>query len=123
MSAIKIWTTSDDHLLSLLAGDFINRNLYRIHLSNEPFDENEIQNIKEKVMKDYGLKTENDCDYLVFSGSISNNTYSLDDDKINILYNNNELKDITEASDMLNLSVLGKISRKFYLCYPKSVVK
>jgi HD superfamily phosphohydrolase len=123
MSAIKIWTTSDDHLLSLLAGDFINRNLYRIHLSNEPFDENEIQNIKGKVMKDYGLKTENDCDYLVFSGSISNNTYSLDDDKINILYNNNELKDITEASDMLNLSVLGKISRKFYLCYPKSVVK
>ncbi|NPA36010.1 MAG: phosphohydrolase, partial [Chlorobi bacterium] len=61
--------------------------------------------------------------YLVFTGSISSNTYSIDHDKINILYNNNELKDITEASDMLNLSALGKISRKFYLCYPKSVVK
>jgi len=126
MSAIKIWAGSDDLILSLLSRDFISRNLFGIKLSNEPFDENETDRIKDKVIKHYRLKDEklsNLSNYLVFTGSISSNTYSIDHDKINILYNNNELKDITEASDMLNLSALGKISRKFYLCYPKSVVK
>ena len=123
MSAIKIWSMTDDHILSQLSGDFINRNLFRIEIQNDPFDDSEISNIKESVTNAYGLKEEGDCDFLVFSGSISNNTYSPDDENINILYNNSELKDITEASDMINLSVLGKRSRKYFLCYPKSLIK
>ena len=121
MSSIKSWINSDDHILSQLAGDFINRNLFHIELRNEPFTPDEILIIKGKVKNAYELKDLDECDFLMFSGSVSNNTYSPKDENINILYNNNELKDITEASDMLNISVLGKISRKHYLCYPKSV--
>ncbi len=121
MSAIKIWSTSDDHILSQLSGDFINRSLFKIKIQNTPFNNSEINSIQEAVTETYGLKEENDCDFLVYSGSISNNTYSPNDENINILYNNTELKDITEASDMINLSVLGRRSRKYFLCYPKNI--
>ncbi len=123
MSAIKIWSISEDHILSQLSGDFINRNLFRIEIQNTPFEGSEISKVKEAVTDAYGLKEKSDCDFMVFSGSISNNTYSPDDENINILYNNNELKDITEVSDMINLSVLGKRNRKYFLCYPKSIIK
>ncbi|NPA35733.1 MAG: HD domain-containing protein, partial [Chlorobi bacterium] len=58
MSAIKIWAGSDDLILSLLSRDFISRNLFGIKLSNEPFDENETDRIKDKVIKHYRLKDE-----------------------------------------------------------------
>lgn len=123
MSAIKIWSNSEDHILSQLSGDFINRNLFQIKIQNNPFDDSEITAVKDEVTKIYGLKNENDCDFMVYSGSISNNTYSANDESIYILYSDNELKDISEASDMINLSVLGKRSRKYFLCYPKSIIK
>jgi len=121
MSSIKIWMNSDDHILSQLSGDFINRNLFHIELQNEPFPDEEIFSIKKAVKEAYDLSDIDECNYLIFSGSVSNNTYSPEDENINILYHNNKLKDITEASDMLNISVLGKISRKHYLCYPKTI--
>ncbi len=123
MSALKIWSTSKDHILSQLAGDFINRNLFQIKIQNVPFDDSEIIIVKEAITKAYDLKDETDCDFMVYSGSISNNTYTPNDESINILYNDNELKDISEVSDMLNLSVLGKRSRKYFLCYPKSLIQ
>ena len=123
MSSMKMWASSDDHILSQLAGDFVNRNLFRIKIQNVPFSREEIERVRETVTKEYGLQNGTDCDFMVLSGSISNNTYSLEDEKINILFNNRELKDITDASDMLNLSFLGKKNRKYYLCFPKSIAE
>ena len=123
MSAIKIWSTSEDHILSQLSGDFVNRNLFRIKIQNNPFTDDEINKVKEAVVDAYDLKNKEDCDFWVYSGSISNNTYSPNHENINILYNDSELKDITEASDMINLSVLGKRNRKYFLSYPKTLLK
>jgi hypothetical protein len=66
------------------------------------------------------LNTVEEAGYLVFKGEISNNAYSVKDEKINILYNDHQLKDISDASDVLNLSVLGKTVIKHYICYPKT---
>ena len=41
------------------------------------------------------------------------------DEQIKILYHGGSLKDITEASDMLDVSVLSKTVKKYFLCYPK----
>ena len=46
--------------------------------------------------------------------SIENNPL---DDRINILYKDGTVKDIAEASDMLNIQVLTKKVEKHYLCY------
>ena len=43
--------------------------------------------------------------------------YDVNDDNIDILYKDGTIKDITEVSEILNVSLLSKKIRKYYLCY------
>ena len=43
--------------------------------------------------------------------------YDVNDDHIDILYNDGCVRDIAEASEILNVSMLSKKVRKYYLCY------
>ena len=54
--------------------------------------------------------------------TISNYAYSSKDEQIQILYNDGGLVDITAASDMLDIAVLSKTVRKYYLYYPKDAL-
>jgi len=121
MSSIKTWTSHKDSILSSIAKGFVNRELWRIKIEDQPIKTDEIKQLKRKAKEHFQLKALKEANYFVFSGTITNNAYSKNDEKIEILYKNNELKDIATASDMLNLSVLGKTVRKHYLCYPKSI--
>ncbi len=121
MCAIKNWTQAIDPVLSRLAKEIINRNLNRIILNEQRIDEAKIHQMQELCIKEYQLNNKSDAEYFVYSGTISNHTYSIKDDKINILYYGNQLVDISEASDMLNLSVLSKKVEKHFFCYPKSL--
>ena len=56
---------------------------------------------------------------LVISDSISNHAYSSLDEKIKIIGKDGSIKDIAEVSEILNVSVLSRQIKKFYLCYPK----
>ena len=60
-----------------------------------------------------------EAEYLVVSDSISNYAYSDMDDRIAILDKGGNTRDIADASDMLNISVLSKTVRKYFLCYPR----
>lgn len=119
ITALKVWQFHNDKVLSLLSKGIIDRKLFRIELKNEVFDESYIAEIKTHIHKEYPGISENELDYIVINNSISNNAYSTDDDKINILYNTGELKDIGDASDMLNHTVLEKTVKKYFVCYPK----
>ena len=123
MSALKTWSYHDDPILSRLSQDFLARKLYRIEIQKEPFDPARVNKISQQVAKNLNLSLDEINNYFVFTDTIENNAYSMNDERIKIQYNNNELKDITDASDIFNLSVLGKTDRKHYLCYPKSVLK
>ncbi|MDD3789202.1 MAG: phosphohydrolase, partial [Petrimonas sp.] len=48
---------------------------------------------------------------------ISTNMYSKEDDSIDILYKNETIKDISKASDMMNIELLSKSVEKFYFAY------
>ncbi|TRX64560.1 HD domain-containing protein [Carboxylicivirga sp. M1479] len=121
MCSIKVWTNHSDPILSALSKGFINRQLWRMRIENKPFKPETLKKIKTYTKDEYQLKTAKELDYMVYSNTITNNAYSIKDDKIEILFNNNVLKDISQASDMLNLSVLGKTVRKHYVCYPKCI--
>jgi len=54
--------------------------------------------------------------YLYRASTISKDMYDVNDDHINILYKDGTLKDIAEASEILNVSLLSKKIRKYYLC-------
>jgi len=119
ISALKVWSKHQDKVLSMLCLRLINRKLFKVELQDKAFESNYIESIKEKYKKQYGLNN-NEIDYFVFSNTISNNAYKAEDDKINILYNSGKLVDITDASDVLNVSVLSKEVKKYFLIYPKT---
>lgn len=118
ISAAKVWSTDKDPVLRYLCSGFINRRLFRIEISREPFSEARIASERNKVVSRLGLPEEMAA-YLVISDSISNNAYSNLDDNIKILAKNGGVKDVSELSDILNVSVLSGLIKKFYLCTPK----
>jgi uncharacterized protein len=121
ISSAKIWTDISDPVLSRLCWNMLNRKLFRIELQKEKFPEVRIKKIRDAVMKEYGINS-SDSEYFVHTDTISNYAYSSEDETIQILYHNGELKDVTEASDMLDMKMLTKTVTKNYLCYPKEIV-
>ncbi|MFO7828164.1 MAG: HD domain-containing protein [Bacteroidales bacterium] len=119
-TCIKNWALDNDKVLALLSERLLNRKLFRVEIQNTPFDEKKIKKLTKKASKVLNLP-ESDTGYFVFTDFISKNAYSVFDEKIQILYKNGDLVDVADASDMLNVSVLSKTVRKYFLCYPKEI--
>lgn len=117
-SSIKEWISNDDIILSTLSENLINRKLPKVKLQKNPIDESKINDLKEKVMSELNI-TKDECDYFVYNGEISNQAYDSTKNNIQILYKNGSVKDITQASDHLNIQALSKPVLKYYFCYPK----
>lgn len=116
LASIKAWTKNEDYTLSTLAKNLVNRNLYKITISNEPISTESIKTIQENIKKEHSI-TDELMEFFVFYDTITNSAYNPKMDKINILYKNGETKDITEAADLLNLSALSKAVTKHYVCH------
>jgi hypothetical protein len=120
-SAIKVWMHHDDKILSYLCTNLINRHLYKVLVQNEPIQRSVIESIRGAVIEKFGV-TENESEYFMVEDIVTNSAYSLNDDKIKILFRDNSLMDVSEASDQLNISVLSSEVSKYVLCYPKSII-
>ena len=117
-SAIKEWISYEDKVISKLSESLINRILPKIILQKEPFSEDEIAKIKSKVKRKFKL-SDSELGYFVYHGKIQNQAYDVTKNTIQILYKNGKIKDVTEASDHLNLQALSNTVYKYYICYPK----
>ena len=84
------------------------------------FDPNYIDDIRKKISKYYGWSLE-EADYALLQGVSSNHAYHPKKSAINILYKDGTTKDISEASDQLNISVLSQPVVKHFICYPKEL--
>ncbi len=118
MASIKTWINHDDITLSKLSNNLIDRHLYKTIIQKQPIDKNIISDLKNKVKQAYNIN-DDEVNYFVFTGVLTNNAYSVVDDQINIFSKTKNLTDISEASDMLDLSILSKVVKKYYLCFPK----
>ncbi len=120
-TSMKVWMDYPDKTLSMLSKALVNRNFFRIELQNDSFSDKKIAQIKAAAKKQYSL-TDEELPYFVFDESTSNYMYKPGVDKINILFKDGTVKDITEVSDQLNINMLSKPTTKFFLCYPKDLV-
>lgn len=118
LAAIKDWISNDDKILSKLSKSLINRRLPKVVLQNEPFTENQLLTIKQQVKEKLQYSDE-ELDYFVYHGEICNQAYDSTKNNIQIIYKNGSLKDVTEASDHLNIQALSNPVYKYYICYPK----
>ena len=115
-SALKVWKNNEDTVLSTLASDFINRKLFKVEIHEEPISKYAIEEQRHKLCSALNLDYE-DTKYLVCNDTIQKDMYDINDDHISILSKDGQLKDITEASEILNIDLLSKKIRKYYLCY------
>lgn len=120
LSIIKSSINSNDKVLSSLAQGVLERKLPKIIFNKEPFSDDLINKLTQETKSTLNIETE-DIKYFLYYGEISNNAYSSIDERINILQGT-KLTDIAEASDMLNLSVLSKVVKKYYVCGHKEVI-
>ncbi|SMO90103.1 hypothetical protein SAMN06265379_11324 [Saccharicrinis carchari] len=120
MSALKVWTNHNDFILSTLAKLIVNRDLFHVEMQKETFDKQRIKQIKNRVKEQMNLGNE-EISYFVHTDVVANHAYSLTDEKIKILSGDGSLQDVSDASDILNVSVLSKNVKKNVLIYPKSI--
>jgi len=121
-ASIKTWMNVDDIILSRLSSSLVNRELFHVEIQDKPFSKTLINSYLNSCSSKYKISNE-DARYFVFTDQISNSAYNPGDEKINILYKSGDLVDIAKASDQLNISVLSKRVRKYFLCIPKEFQK
>ena len=122
LASAKVWCNHPDPVLSILSRGLVNRDLFAVELDDEPFDPQTVEEMRHRVSGHLAIPA-GEAKYLVVSDSVSNYAYSDLDDRISILDKNGEIHDIAEASDILNISVLSKIVRKYFLCYPRFLLE
>ncbi len=120
LSGIKTWVNHPDVILSALSKQLIHRKLFRIELQDSPFETVKVDEIKERCSQYFDIQPQ-DTHYFVFSERVENKIYNPYTDKIKILYKNQKICDISEASDQLGIEVLSKTVTKYFLCYPKEL--
>ncbi|MGB0974530.1 MAG: HD domain-containing protein [Flavobacteriaceae bacterium] len=120
VAAMKSWVDHDDVVLSYLSDMIINRNLLRIKLSSQETSTEEFNALREQAKQKYGL-SDHEVDYFVYKSAVSNQAYDSAKEGIKILSKNGLIVEATEASDHLNLKVLSKPVKKYFVCYPKEL--
>ena len=122
MTAVKAWCDDGDRVLSELCRRLTDRHLFKIEMREGEFEPEYIEEIRNKIARLYGWSLE-EADFMLLQGVSSNHAYHPKKPAINILYKDGTLKDISEASDQLNISVLSQPVVKHFICYPKELVQ
>jgi HD superfamily phosphohydrolase len=120
-SAIKAWAGHSDVVLSYLAKSILHRNLLKIVLAPEPFDEDFRLGIRDLIEDKFGLSPE-EAELLMIPGKLSNSAYNPSGEPIEILTKKGDVVNVMEASDLPNIRALSQRVEKFYICYPKEIV-
>jgi HD superfamily phosphohydrolase len=116
MATVKNWMDHPDKILSTLCKGLVDRKLYKVKLQADSFDDSLVNEKKKELMQRLGISNE-EADYFVFTGEAINTTYSLEDERINILFKDGSVKDISKVDNALIHQRLSSPVKKQYICY------
>jgi HD superfamily phosphohydrolase len=119
ISALKSWTRCEDQLLAFLSQSLLQRRLFRLELSNRPFDRSYVESVRSRVAE-WSAFGQEALRYLVFEGKETNNAYSTSKDEIKILHKSGLVLPMSESADY---GIHSQLITKYYLCYPKGVLR
>lgn len=114
LSAIKVWANSGDKVLSVLCECFANRQLFKGQLLESSLTEEECEALRNEYVARFGV-SKADADYFFVEHVSTSNTYSENGEAIGILFKDGSVRDIANASDMLNMETLTYKPQKRYL--------
>jgi HD superfamily phosphohydrolase len=116
MAAIKGWCNHEDKILSFLSRGILNRELLKVKYYSEPIEKKWIDEKTAEAMQKMNITAE-EASWLVFTGIASGSTYNFEDERINILFKDGSVKDISAVDDPLIGKNLGGKIKKYYFCY------
>ena len=116
INSIKKWKKSTDKVLSILCHSLLSRNLLKLRLQNEPITMEEVLEKREVMANKLSISQE-DAGFLVFTGEAENSLYNPNNERINILFKNGEVRDISQVDSPLIHQNLSHPVKKFYICF------
>jgi uncharacterized protein len=116
MATIKNWCHHPDKILSTLCRSLVERKLLKVKLQAEPFEESLVREKVKEACLHLNISQE-EADYFVFTGEASNTTYNPGDERINILFKDGTIKDISKVDNALIQHNLSGTVKKYYICY------
>ena len=117
-TSLKIWCEHEDVILSTLSKGIINRNLFKVEISDKSISKERKGEIVQKISNQLSI-TQKEAEYFLYTNAIGKDMYSKEDDSIDIMFKDGSTHDIAYASDMLNISTLSKKVKKYYICSPR----
>lgn len=115
MASVKVWQRHEDPVLSLLCQMLLERKLFKVIMSSEPVDYLVAE--KKKLAKSLLEIDDGLLHYFVSTGTTSNYTYNIADERIQIAMKNGTVKDISEIDNPIVNKALATQVHKNYICY------
>ena len=116
MATVKNWMDHPDKIVSTLCRGLVDRKLYKVKLQSDGFPDSLVNEKKKEVMQRFGVNNE-EAGYFVFTGEAMNTTYNPEDERINILFKDGSVKDISKVDNALIHQHLSIPVKKQYICY------
>lgn len=116
LATIKNWMQHEDVVLSTLCRCLVERRLLKVKLQAEPFDESWIAEQRNAICRKLSISQE-DAGYLIFTGEAINTTYDPSEERINILFKDGTVKDISQVDNALIHQTISRPLKKYYICY------
>ena len=111
--SVKVWQQHEDNILAKLSQMMVSRKLYKARISNQPLSET-----YELLLRNARRRFDEEAiPYFLFTGITSNNTYNQNDEQINILMKNGDIRNISEVENALINTLTSGSIEKHFICY------
>lgn len=116
LTSVKNWMVHEDKILSVLSRALIERRLFKVKFQAEPIDRQDVLQARNMICDKIRI-TEEEADYFVLEGQAENTTYDPRDERINILFRDGKVKDISQVDNALIHRNLSSTIKRYYICY------
>jgi len=116
INAIKSWKTHPDIVISTLCKALLNRKLMKLRLQSDPIKPDELSAKRKEISSLLSISID-EASYLVFDGEAENYLYNPNNEKINILFKDGSVRDISQVDSPLIHQNLSRPVKKFYICF------
>jgi HD superfamily phosphohydrolase len=120
-TCIKFWSQHPDRVLSMLCRMLLDRRLFKIIMSDQPFAGDLVKEIEQQLL-DAGVQPD-ELSYFLVEGVATNSAYLPSIDNIYIKLKNDRIIDIADASDLPGIKALTNMVRRYYLCWAKNLTQ
>lgn len=119
---LQRWRECDDLVLSSLCNRLLGRDLLKMRIQSEPFEEGMIKKAQAAFSRKHKL-SDRETGYFIFTGQVSNQAYlEHSSEPILIWSKSGETRDLSDASDIQNIHTLSSPVVKYFYCAPEEVM-